>query len=81
MSCDGKTDVPTVLTRAERVVGTLELLARREILTLRGDALEVVRVILEAIHPGRLTVNPEESMKGYDKGAPMSCLVGVGEPG
>ena len=49
MNCDGKTDVPMVLTRAERVVGTLELLAWRKILTLRGDALEVIRVVLEAI--------------------------------
>ena len=42
-------DVPAALTRAERVVGTLELLAWRKILTLRSDALEVIRVILEAI--------------------------------
>ena len=49
MKRDGKLDVPTALTRAERVVGTLELLARREILTLRSDALEVIRVVLEAI--------------------------------
>ena len=36
------------LTRAERVVGTLELLARRKVLTLGGDALEVISVVLEA---------------------------------
>lgn len=35
-------------TGAERVVGTLELLARRKVLALGGDALEVVGVILEA---------------------------------
>ena len=49
MKRDAKIDVPAALTRAERVVGTLELLAWRKILTLRSDALEVIRVILEAI--------------------------------
>lgn len=36
------------LTGAERVVSTLELLARGKILALGGDALEVVGVVLEA---------------------------------
>lgn len=35
-------------TGAERVVGSLELLAGGEVLALGGDALEVVGVILEA---------------------------------
>ena len=48
MKRDGRIDVSTALTRAERVVGTLELLARSEVLALSGDALEVVSVVLEA---------------------------------
>jgi hypothetical protein len=36
-------------TRAQRVVGTLELFAWREIFTFGGDALEVIRVVLEAL--------------------------------
>ena len=36
------------LTRAERVVSTLELLAGGEVLALGSDALEVVGVVLEA---------------------------------
>lgn len=38
-----------VRTGAEGVVGALELLARRVVLALGGDALEVVRVVLEAV--------------------------------
>ena len=37
------------LTRAERVVSTLELLAGGEVLALGSDALEVVGVVLEAV--------------------------------
>ena len=55
MKRDAYIDVPTALTRAERVVGTLELLAWRKILTLRSDALEVIRVVLEAV-PGLISV-------------------------
>jgi hypothetical protein len=36
-------------TRAQRVVGALELFAWREFFTLGGDTLEVVRVVLEAL--------------------------------
>ena len=49
MKRDGRIDVSTALTRAERVVGTLELVARREVLALGRDAAEVVRVVLEAV--------------------------------
>ena len=42
-------------TRAERVVGTLELLARRKIVALSRDAFEVVCVVLEAV-PGLIRV-------------------------
>ena len=38
-------------TRAERIVCTLELLAWREVLTLSGDTLEVVGVVLETASP------------------------------
>lgn len=38
----------SIHTWAERIVGPLELLARSEVVTLGGDALEVVRVVLEA---------------------------------
>lgn len=34
---------------AKRVVGTLELLAGRKIVTLGGDAFEVVGIVLEAM--------------------------------
>jgi hypothetical protein len=37
------------LTGAERVVCTLELLARREVLSLGRYTLEVVGVVLEAV--------------------------------
>ena len=66
MKRDAKIDVPTALTRAERVVGTLELLAWREILTLRSDALEVIRIILETIYPERSTIKPAESVIRYN---------------
>ena len=36
------------LTGAERVVGPLELFTRSKVLALGRDALEVIRVVLEA---------------------------------
>ena len=37
------------LTGAERVVGSLELFTRSKVLALGRDALEVIRVVLEAV--------------------------------
>lgn len=37
------------LTRAERVVGSLELLTRSKFIALGSDALEVIRIVLKAI--------------------------------
>ena len=48
-SATGKTQRGEGLTRAKRVVGSPELFARSKIITLGGDALEVIRVVLEAI--------------------------------
>lgn len=46
-----------IRTGAERVVGTLELLAGSEILALGSDTLEVVGVVLEAVNMCELAVS------------------------
>lgn len=65
-------------TGAKRVVGPLELLARGVVLTLGSDALEVIRVVLEAAttHAGYWK-HVEEDVTGL----PVPGLVLVGEPG
>lgn len=57
------------------MVGPLELFTRSKVLPLGRDALEVVRVVLEAIRGIRCALYHRESH------IPMLGLVRLGEPG
>lgn len=63
------------LTGAERVVGPLELFTRGKVLALGSDALEVVRVVLEAVRGVRCVLGHRGLC------VPMLGLVRLGEPG
>ena len=63
------------LTGAERVVSPPELLTRSEVLAFRGDALEIIRVVLEAVSVIRCALGQ------HRRRAPMFRLVRLGEPG
>lgn len=64
-------------TGAKRVVGTLELLAGREVLALCRYALEVIGVVLVAV----ADILIMRWRVPTSNNAPVPCLIGVREPG
>jgi len=65
------------LTGAERMVRPLELFTRSKVLALGSDALEVIRVVLEAVHG--IKCGCTLCRRGLC--VPMLGLVCLGEPG
>ena len=68
------------LTGAERVVSTLEELARRVVVTLSSDALEVVGVVLETSRDVLSRSLPRSTFSYGERGSPVTRLVLVREP-